>query len=137
MQPNDVELIRIWPRQGGATEDYTLDISQPFDLVLEAQVGDALFGNGGNWRFHVIVRDFSDAGDGSDVIYTQNLNGNFNDTNWDDLKETFVLSVPAAAIAGRDFHILEAMAVLEVGGNGASAPDVSFSRSRLFTARAA
>ncbi|MCC6616926.1 MAG: hypothetical protein IT320_25870 [Anaerolineae bacterium] len=132
MGPNDVELVRIYPREAGTlVEDITLEIGSNFDVVVDGEVGDALFGTGGSFTIDVIIRDLSA---NSTVIHTANVSSNFG-AAWATVKEDFVFVVPAAVINGRENHIMEALALLSAGGIGPqNPPDVSFVRSRLFTA---
>jgi hypothetical protein len=131
MHPNDVEVVRLYPREvGSVTEDITLVTGSPFELAVEGEVGSTLFGGGGIFTLEVIIRDFTD---NSTIIYTNSLANNFGGA-WASLKETFEFNVPANVIANRVNHILEAHAILSVGGVGAqNPPDISFVRSRLFT----
>ena len=134
MHPNDVELIRIYTREANTlTEDVTMVTGKAFDLLVEAEVGTALFGNGGKFSVQVIIRDFTA---NSTVIHTDTLSDTFGGA-WARLKETFLFIVPASVIEGRANHILEAHAILSADRVGSTnAKDVSFVRSRLFTVNA-
>lgn len=137
MGPNDVTVVRVTTRETGTViSDITLETGSNFEVTVEAEVGNALFSTGGSYEVQLIIRDFSDATDGSDVIHNDTTTGNFGDANWAALKNEFVYTVPAAVITGREGHIMEAIALLSAGGVGAQPPDVSFMRSPLFTAHA-
>lgn len=131
MHPNDVDLIRIYAREANTlTEDITMVTGTAFDLLVEAEVGTALFGNGGKFEIYVIIRDFTA---NSLVIYTDSLSDIFGGA-WARLKEAFLFIVPASVIAGRENHILEAHAILSADGLGRTSDrNVSFAQSRLFT----
>ena len=132
VHPNHVELIRIYTREANTlTEEITMTTGKAFDLLVEAEVGTALFGNSGPFTLQVIIRDFTD---NSMVIYTDALSDTFGGA-WARLKEAFLFIVPANVIDGRANHILEADAILSADRAGSSkGKDVSFVRSRLFTA---
>ena len=134
MGPNDVELDRIYPREAGTVvEDITLETGSNFEVAVEGEVGTALFGTGGNFTVAILIRDITA---NSSVIHTANVASNFG-AAWATVKQEFPFTVPAATIAGRENHILEAVAVLSAGGVGpANPPDVSFVRSRLLTVHA-
>lgn len=135
MGPNDAELARVWTRAvGGAISDTTCETGSDFEVVVDAEVGDALHGGGGPYEANVVVRDLSD----SASINEQTVSGNFGDANWpapppdSNLAKQFPFTVPAAAIAGREGNILEVLAYLTVGGVGPQPPDVSFATSPRF-----
>ena len=134
MHPNDVDLIRIYTREANTlTDDITMITGTPFDLLVEAEVGTALFRHGGKFEIHVIIRDFTA---NSLVIYTDSLSDIFGGA-WARLKETFLFIVPANVINGRENHILEAHAILSADCLGyTSDRNVSFAQSRLFTVSA-
>ncbi len=134
MQPNDVEVVRIYPREAGSTtQDIALETGSDFELAVDGEAGTTLYGTGGSFTLKVMIRDFTQ---NSNVIHTDSRSGNFGN-GWANLKETFVFNVPAAVIAGRDNNILEAHAILSAGGVGAAnPPDISFVRSQLFTVHA-
>jgi hypothetical protein len=137
MGPNDVEAVRVYPREAGTdVQDITCQTGSNFEVAVEAEVGTATMGGGGSYNLAIVIRDFSDAADGSSVIHADAITDLFGGADWPaaNFKNEFVFTVPAAVITGREGHIMEALAHLETGGVGALPPDVSFCRSPLFTA---
>ena len=132
MGPNDAEVRSGFTREvGGAISDDTFPSGTQYEVVVEAEAGDAIHGGGGPYAVSMVVRDLT----ASNTVNTQNLTGNFGDANWPapppntNLAKEFSFTIPAppAALEG---HILEVLASLSVGGVGPlQPPDVSFATS--------
>jgi hypothetical protein len=124
--PNDCELVRVFPRSvGGAIADETIKSDEAFQVVLEAEVGETLFGDGGPYSLSLVVRDES----AGVVVNNANQTGLFGDANWPDLAMEFVFpDIPAQGAANED-HIYRAIAVVRARRLD---PIVSFAESELF-----
>ena len=132
MNANDAAVVNVFTRRvSGAIADEILSVGDDFEVVVEAEAGDAIHGGGGPYAVSMVVRDLT----ASNTVNTQNLTGNFGDANWPapppntNLAKEFSFTIPAppAALEG---HILEVLASLSVGGVGPlQPPDVSFATS--------
>jgi len=130
MQPNDVELVRVYTREPGQViSDITIETGKDFEVVLEAEAGSAIHGTGGGYTFAITIRDLTRC----ECIYSDQLQGLFGDTNWPQLRTQVVFTVIASfpGIPLED-HIMQVEAVLLTGGVGAVAPDASFCTSPKF-----
>ena len=60
MSPNDVELVRVYPKEtGGKISDTTLPISSGFEVIVEAEAGSAIHSSGAQFLTNILVRDLS------------------------------------------------------------------------------
>jgi len=130
MGPNDAELVRVWTREvGGAIGDLTFPYNKPFEVVVDVEAGNAIFGGGTTYQTGVAVRDLSD---GTIIAVTSpaSVAGNMGDPNWPAPAQQFVFTVPAANLgAGKENHCCEALAFLRARNADV---DVSFATSSMF-----
>jgi hypothetical protein len=135
MGPNDVELVRVFTRRtGSAIADITFPFNVGFQVVLDAEAGNAIFAGGAQFEVGVVVRDLTDG----TVIATTPVPptppppspAHLNAPEWPALANRFVYNVAAGALgAAKENHICEVLAFLRVN---VTDPDVSFARSPLF-----
>jgi hypothetical protein len=128
---NDVDMVRVFAREsGGPVAKLALPSGTAYEVVLEAEAGDAIHGTGGPYEAGIVVRNLSN----SSIVNTQTQSGNFGDAQWpapppaSNLATQFVFTIPAPP-AGLEGDIMEVVAYLSVGGIGPQTPDVSFSTS--------
>lgn len=130
MSPHAIKVVRVYPREVGTdVQNVTLLARKDFEVVIETEVGTAVFGSGGEYEIGLIARNLSDD---AKVIYSDHMRSFFGGTEWHKLKNTFQFTVPAAAIHGLEDNILETVVYLRTGGLGTASPNVSFCRSPLF-----
>ncbi|NIR48740.1 hypothetical protein GWO43_09910 [candidate division KSB1 bacterium] len=134
MGPNDAELVRVFTREvGGTIGDVTFPDNQDIEIVVEAEVGTALFNTGGAFNFTLCVRDLCTF----DLVQARNgaladileQPGTFGAAPWANLAQQFTFVIPASELANRAGHILEILVCLQVG---IATVDASFARSPLF-----
>lgn len=122
---NDCELVRVFTRLvGGAIADQTIKSNEPFQVVVQNEVGQGLFDTAGKYKLAVVVRDLTDGTIVQNAIQT----GDFQDVNWKSLSMEFAFpTIPAQGAAKVD-HIYQAIAVTTAG---ATNPIVGFLESDL------
>lgn len=125
MHPNDVQLIRVYPREkGGRVLEETLPSDSEFEIVIEAKAGEAMFGTGGKYLIQIIVRDLTDFS----VVFKGSLSGHLAREPWDKPALLYTFPIPVQG-AAKEFHILEVLASLCVGVRN---PNVSIAKSSMF-----
>jgi hypothetical protein len=135
MGPNDAEIIRAYTRAvGSPVADTTLDSSADALIVIEAETGSTVFGNGAQWQLGLVVNDLVD---GTQIDYTlaptTAVSGHLNDPAgvWTSQAETFSYTIPAANLGPHKGHLCKVYAYLLVGTN-ATNYDSSFVESPVF-----
>ena len=122
---NGCELVRVFTRRvGSPIADDTIKSNEAFQVVIQAEAGQALWNIGGPYRLNLVVRDLTD---GTTVNAVAQV-GNFGDANWPGLAMQFAFpAVPAQGAAQQD-HIYQAIAVVTAGTVD---PIVGFAESDL------
>lgn len=131
MQPNDVELVRVFTREPGqSVADFTAETTKDFEIVLDAEAGSALHGTGGKYKFSFVVQDLTTL----TIFYGDELEGTFGDAKWTDWRTQVVFTIPGGELVPElDEHVMQVEAVLLTGGVGPTvAPDASFCTSPKF-----
>jgi hypothetical protein len=124
---NDCDLVRVFTRRaaaGSVIADQTIKSNEAFQVVMQAEAGQALFNNGGPYRLNVVVRDLTDG----TTVNAATQAGNFGDANWPGLAMQFAFPAIAAQGAGKQDHIYQATVVSTAG---AVDPIVAFAESDL------
>ncbi len=130
MHDNDVQLIRVYPREKeGTILERSIPSSREFEVVVEARAGKTLHGGGGKYFIQIVVRDLSDF----TIVHNESLEGYFTNQPWDEEVLVKAFSIPAQGIA-KENHVYEVLATLCVG---LSNPNVSFANSPRFIIRKA
>ena len=125
LHPNDVQLLRVYPRnKGGTILEETLPSEAEFEVVVEAKAGETIHGGGGNYLIQIVVRDLTDF----TIVHKERLEGNFTDKVWDEPALSYAFLIPAQG-AAKENHIYEVLASLCVGVRN---PNVSFAKSPMF-----
>jgi hypothetical protein len=136
--PNDVELVRVFSKEKSADiADITFAIDDDFDLVVEAEAGEAIHSAGAQFRLFLVLRDVTlndnvlpvnpKAGTNTPPLETP---ANMTSSAWPSQPRKFEYTVRAAAVAGRANHVCQAIAFLTVGAAGKR--DASFGKSPYF-----
>lgn len=100
---NDLNLLAI------ETDDEDFRAGTNITYKVQAEVGNALFGTGGQYRLRLTMTDTTNPA----LVNSQNITGNYGDATWPAAgKNTFTFTVPGAATAGRDGDIMEPQARL-------------------------
>jgi hypothetical protein len=123
---NECELSRVYVRNtGGLVSEESIKDSASFEVVLEAEAGQALFNNGGAYKLLMVLTDLT-----NDYITfnTNSVSGTFGDANWPGPVLQFPFAVPATG-SGRDDHVFQAMGVVSAGKND---PIVDTEQSDVF-----
>ena len=118
MNANDAAVVNVFTRRvSGAIADEILS---------------ALFNMGADFDTNIIVRDIT-AND--DITATPaGFSGSTDSADWPNQPQEFVYTVSAANLTGRENHICEVLAYLQVG---VSSPNVSFETSPKIILRGA
>ena len=126
MSPNDVELVRVYTKEiGGKISDTTLPVSSGFEVIVEAEAGSAIHSSGAQFLMNILVRDLS-ANDIIPATPTQAVSGAMSSSAWPELYRALQYKVNKADLTGRENHVCQVIAFLNVGVNN---PDVSFAVS--------
>jgi hypothetical protein len=126
MSPNDVELVRVYTKElGGKISDTTLAVSSGFEVIVEAEAGSAIHSSGAQFLTNILVRDLS-ANDIIPATPTQAVSGAMSSSAWPELYRALQYKVNKADLTGRENHVCQVIAFLNVGVNN---PDVSFAVS--------
>lgn len=125
--PNDANTINVYTRDVGApVSNNVLSITNDFQVVVEVEAGNAIFGGGTAYETGIVVNDSSN----HETIHEENVGpGNMGDANWPIQKTEFVYTVPQAALAGRSNHVCVVIAWLKAR---VAEQDVSFQTSPQF-----
>jgi hypothetical protein len=127
MGPNDVRLVRVFPRSMGATlASAAFPSNCAFEIVVECEAGTAIHALGARYEIKIDVIDFSAMAPvvTSAVVAT----GNFGDANWPTHAQQLVLSLAAPGDVNGG-HIWKAFASLKIG---VANPHTSLVESELF-----
>lgn len=138
MGPNDVELVRVFAKEKTADiADITFQVGDDFDVVVEAEAGEAIHNAGAQFRLFMVLRDITlndnilpltpKAGTNTPALETP---ANMMSDAWPHQPRKFEYTVSAVAIAGRANHVCRAIAFLTVGASGKR--DTSFGTSPYF-----
>jgi len=123
---NEAELARVFQTPTNqTTSEETLSSNTAFDVVVEAEAGNNVFGAGGAFKLQMVLTDLTASYTG---VSTQTLSGNFGDGNWPAAKLTHRFVVPAQGAARND-HAYQAFAVLQAGNIN---PIVDFEQGDIF-----
>ena len=123
---NQCELSRVYVRNsGGQVSEESIKDNASFDVVLEAEAGQALFNNGGAYKLIMVLTDLT----GDYITFATNtLSGTFGDANWPNPVLSFPFTLPPTG-SGREDHLFQAMGVLSAGK---SDPIVDTEQSDIF-----
>jgi hypothetical protein len=125
LAPDDVELVRVYPREkGGLILAETLPSDTDFEVVVEAEAGQTILGSGGVYSIQIVVRDLTDF----TVVYEDKLEGHFMREPWDEQTLSHAFPIRAQGPA-KEYHVYEALASLSARTTN---PDVSFAKSPMF-----
>ena len=126
MGPDDVELARVYTADtGSSVSDLTFKSGTGFDVVVEAEAGNAAAGSGQPWDISIVVRDLHQS---HPPTYTDSANGSLGVAPWSSQKYTHRFAIPAQPTA-KQGHAMEVLAVLTIR---VADPDVSFAKSLMF-----
>ncbi|MFI6906121.1 hypothetical protein ACIBKY_32995 [Nonomuraea sp. NPDC050394] len=128
MGPNDVELTQVYTREPNKTiADVTFASTNDFQVVVEAEAGNAIFSGGGQFTTSIVVRDLT-AND--DIPFAPgSVSGQFGQQEWSREDNSFVYAVKANDLTNRKGHLCEVYAYLLAGIRN---HDASLAKSRMF-----
>lgn len=130
MGPNDAEAVRVFTRESGATiADVTFPVNADFEILVDAEAGNTIWGGGTEYHTGLVLRDISANDDipVNPVAYGPEAMGAGG--SWDPQATQFLYEVKAADLAGRENHCCQAIAFLRVRKVD---PDASFAESPMF-----
>lgn len=129
MGPNDAEMVRVWTRDPAVPTiaDVTLPVATNFEVVVECEAGTALHGSGAQFSTNIVIRDIT-ANNNIAANPAAGFSGAMATAAWQNYAKQFVYTLPAANLAGRQNHVCQVLAYLQVGVVN---PDVSFASSPL------
>ena len=114
---NEAKLVRVYSRNfGGVVAEEAIPTNTAFEIVSEAEVGSALFNNGGPYNLILTVEDLA----ASTVVYNANKSGWLHEAaaaadappNWSAQTFQFPFQVPAQPVLN---HPYKARIVMTVG----------------------
>jgi len=109
---NGCELVRVFTRRvGSPIADDTIKSNEAFQVVLQAEVGQALHNTGGAYNLSIVVKDET----AGNIINNAAQAGNFKDVNWPNLDLEFAFPNIAAQGAAKQDHLYRVIAVLRAG----------------------
>jgi len=111
---NDVNVISV------ETDDLNFPVNTNIIVTVEAEAGSALFATGGSYLVKMTMTDTTSP----QLVYQQQIPGNYSDPNWPTPVSTFTFTVPGAATATLVGDLLEPQA--RVIGNAVAPFDASF-----------
>ena len=131
MGPNDTDVVRVFTTNaGGGIGDVTFEVgagAPDFEVRVDAEAGSAVFAGGPQFRTSIVLRDITQ---NDDIPFAPaDFSGNVNSAAWPTAAHTFVYTVTASGLAGRENHICEARAFVVVG---ITDQDASFATSPTF-----
>ncbi len=146
MNPNGVEIVRVYTREfGGTIADTTPHVTAPtfhFQVVVEAEAGSVKQGDGSPYRFAIEAFDLT-TGNKPPGAFSKVANGYFTGgpppAGWPAHSEVFTITLTAAEATAVEDHILRYVASLVTPppGPGVTPQIVSFAESPLFIVVAA
>lgn len=143
MNPNDVEIVRVYTREyGGTIADFTPHISVTgggsFEVVVEAEAGSVQQGIGAPYQIAIEACDLTTCSN-PPAPFDQSHTGSFNPgafpAGWPAHAEVFTITLTAAQAALVRDHIFRYVAYLRTPTTGKPLI-VSFAESPLFVVSA-
>lgn len=129
MNPNDVDLTRVFVREPGAiVADSSIPVASGLEIVVEAEAGTTVHGNGTQFLTNIVVRDIT-ANSNIAAIPGPGYAGTMHTSAWPAPDHQFVWNVPPTSLAGSENHVCEVIAFLKAG---LANPDVEFATSEPF-----
>jgi len=129
MGPNDVDLARVFVREPGtAVGDDSIPAASGLEIVVEAEAGSAIHGQGAQFLTNIVVRDLT-ANNNIPANPATGFSGTMATAAWQNFDHQFVFNIAAAALTGRQNHLCEVLAFLKAGLVN---PDVEFATSYTF-----
>lgn len=127
MGPNNVRLIRVFPRKMGAViANMAFPSNVAFEAVVECEAGTAIHGTGARYEIIIDVIDFSAM---ASVIRSGIVAaGHLHDPNWPTQAMQFVFPI-AAPGTYKESHIWKIFASLRIGVTN---PHTSIAESEAF-----
>jgi len=106
---NEADLLRVFTSvpPANVAQDH-IPQNTAFNVVVEAEVGQALFNTGGAYRVNVVLLDIT-----AGTTFPQpQQNGTFGSGTWPGLNQTFTFNIAGQPAVD---HIIQAIAVLVAG----------------------
>jgi hypothetical protein len=132
MGPNDVDLSRVFVRElrepNSVVGEDSIDIKSGLQIVVEAEAGTAIHGQGTAFLTNIVVRDLT-ANNNIPAQPAAGFNGQMATAAWQPFDKQFVFNVAPGVLAGRQDHLCEVLAFLRAGIVN---PDVEFATSYTF-----
>ena len=132
MGPNDVDLARVFVRElrepNSVVGEESIDIQSGLQIVVEAEAGSAIHGQGTQFLTNIVVRDLT-ANNNIPAQPQAGFSGQMATAAWLPLDHQFLFSVAPGVLVGRQDHLCEVLAFLKAG---IVHPDVEFATSYTF-----
>ncbi len=127
MGPNDVRLVRVFPRKTGAViADMAFPSNAAFEAVIECVAGTTIHGTGAKYEIIIDVIDFSAM---ASVIRSGTVAaGHLGDAGWSIQAQQIVFQITAPG-SFKEGHIWKIFASLKIG---MANPHISLAESELF-----
>lgn len=125
MNPNDVEMVRVYSREvSGTVVDETFPAGTDVECAVDCEAGATIFGLSPPFEVTIHVRDLME---NHEIDHSATISGNLSNADWPTPARTHTFTIPAGPL--QEGHIFNVLAVLTVGG---ADPIVSFSESNMF-----
>ncbi len=131
MGPNDVDLARVFVRElreKSVVGEESIDIKSGLQIVVEAEAGTAIHGNGTQFLTNIVVRDLT-ANNNISATPAGGFTGQMDTAAWQPFDKQFLFSVAPGLLANREDHLCEVLAFLKAGITN---PDIEFATSYTF-----
>lgn len=128
MHANDVQIVRVFTKRDDPAitiSDQTFKSDEEIVVVVEAEAGTTVHGNGGPYTISIVVRDLTE----NSIIDDAILEGNFTVSPWDNLELEHAFPNISEQGTGKEGHVYDVIACLLAGVVN---PNVSFATSPLF-----
>jgi len=130
MGPNDVQIVRVFPRQapGAPIADDSIRTGAAWQIVVEVEAGATIFGTGAQYRVGGVLRNLT-----KNTVTPLAAVGpnNWPAAPWNNQKAAIVFA-PANIPAANANDLYEVLAFVRV--NAVPPFDMSFARSEMFIA---
>jgi hypothetical protein len=127
MNPNDVEMVRVYSREvGGEILDVTFPSGGAVEIAVDCEAGTSIFGLGAPYTLTIYVRDLME---NFEIDDTQTITGALGGADWPTAARTHEFTVSGPFL--QEGHVFNVLAVLTVGAADPK-PIVHFAESNMF-----
>lgn len=118
-----ITLVKATKTNGSISEE-TLPSNAAFEIVVEAEAGENVFGAEASYKLQVVLTDRTT----NAIVAVNNIAGHFGDKVWVTAAQTLRFAIPAPGGKAED-HVYSSFAVLQAGRLD---PIVDFEEGEIF-----